>query len=565
VYEQRIFHAGLKAYRVIRGATLYDVEEKAKAQTAAWNDRWSRIQDAQTRKLAKERQASQTFQQKEWALERTRVAEAEVQALSSLRTDSIEIDHTIDWELLKDKTPFPTPRPQKPRPDAFPPEPVRIQIPEPPLTWWQGLIPPLRARVERSMRAKRDDADRQYERMLGEWRASVAKAELRNKELMRLSEAELAEWGSKKQRYQEDQQRKAAEVDEKHARYMRQDPVALNDYWDMVLLRSEYPDGFPRSFTFDYIPDSKILVVEYSLPNMTALPSVKEVKFVASRGEFQEVHLSAAWLSRTYDVVLYQIALRTIYELFQSDAVDALGSVVFNGWVDSVEKATGKEVNACVISIQANKAEFMEINLSQVDPKACFKKLKGVSGSKLSDLSPVRPVLQLIKDDKRFVSSYGVADGLDDSYNLAAMDWLDFENLIREVFEKEFSIGGGEVKITRASRDGGVDAVAFDPDPIRGGKIVIQAKRYTNTVSVSAVRDLYGTVLNEGATKGILVTTADYGPDAYEFAKGKPLTLLSGSELLYLLQKHGHRARIDLAEARRLALESERSNRVNAP
>jgi restriction system protein len=65
------------------------------------------------------------------------------------------------------------------------------------------------------------------------------------------------------------------------------------------------------------------------------------------------------------------------------------------------------------------------------------------------------------------------------------------------------------VKITRASRDGGVDAVAFDPDPIRGGKILLQAKRYKNTVSVSIVRDLYGTVLNEGATKGILVTTAD--------------------------------------------------------
>ena len=82
------------------------------------------------------------------------------------------------------------------------------------------------------------------------------------------------------------------------------------------------------------------------------------------------------------------------------------------------------------------------------------------------------------------------------------MDWEDFEHLIRELFEKEFSVNGGEVKVTQASRDGGVDAVAFDPDPIRGGKIVIQAKRYTNTVGVSAVRDLYGTVLNEGATKG---------------------------------------------------------------
>jgi restriction system protein len=103
-----------------------------------------------------------------------------------------------------------------------------------------------------------------------------------------------------------------------------------------------------------------------------------------------------------------------------------------------------------------------------------------------------------------------------------------------------------------------VDAVAFDPDPIRGGKIVIQAKRYTDTVSVSAVRDLYGTILNEGANKGILVTTADYGADAYEFAKGKPITLLNGSELLYLLQKHGHKARIDLAGARKLAADKEK-------
>ena len=89
-----------------------------------------------------------------------------------------------------------------------------------------------------------------------------------------------------------------------------------------------------------------------------------------------------------------------------------------------------------------------------------------------------------------------------------------------------------------------------DPDPIRGGKIVIQAKRYTKTVGVSAVRDLYGTVLNEGATKGILVTTADYGPDSYEFAKGKPLTLLNGANLLHLLAVHGHRAKIDLQAAR---------------
>lgn len=63
--------------------------------------------------------------------------------------------------------------------------------------------------------------------------------------------------------------------------------------------------------------------------------------------------------------------------------------------------------------------------------------------------------------------------------------------------------------------------------------------------------------MNEGATKGILVSTADYGPDAYDFAKGKPLTLLSGSNLLHLLEKHGTHAKIDLKEAKKIIADRE--------
>ena len=76
---------------------------------------------------------------------------------------------------------------------------------------------------------------------------------------------------------------------------------------------------------------------------------------------------------------------------------------------------------------------------------------------------------------------------------------------------------------------------------------------------VSAVRDLYGTVVNEGANKGILVTTAEYGPDAYNFATDKPITLLNGSNLLHLLNKHGHHAKIDLKEAKKILAEQEES------
>lgn len=86
--------------------------------------------------------------------------------------------------------------------------------------------------------------------------------------------------------------------------------------------------------------------------------------------------------------------------------------------------------------------------------------------------------------------------------------------------------------------------------PIRDRKIVIQAERYTNTDGVAAVRYLFGTVHIERATKGNLVTTSDYGPDANEFAQGKPLTLLSAGEFLYLIQSDGYRAKIDIKEAK---------------
>jgi restriction system protein len=155
-------------------------------------------------------------------------------------------------------------------------------------------------------------------------------------------------------------------------------------------------------------------------------------------------------------------------------------------------------------------------------------------------------------NDSRFVDSKEVMGKLSSEQNLASMDWEDFEHLCRELFERVFASNGAEVKVTQASRDQGVDAVIMDPDPIRGGKMVVQAKRYVNTVDVSAVRDLYGTMINEGAMKGILVCTSQFGQESYSFIQGKPLTLINGNELLGLLEQHGYKFRIDLEEARNM-------------
>jgi restriction system protein len=569
MWEIKIKHEGLHAYRNIRGATQQEAETKARLQIEAWDVRWKRFQEiaaARQQRLAKrgwaDKQADIDRRAKEHAVELTKEAEAALDGLRGLLKHALGHAHIFNWEGLKDSSTFDKPKPTPAVLEKFPPEPLPSDsqfstIPVPvTIKVVDWLLPGARekkltaAKTEEARRKK--DAQQKFAQAHASWEKEVkAITEINQMELANDEKAKAA-WLLEKHTFGENQKVFNTGIDLFKKSYFDRVPEALIRYWTEVLSKSEYPDSFPRDQVVSFDQANGMLVIDYELPPQKAIPSKKQVKYISNCQEFQDVPISDTEFKRIYDEVLYQICLRTLYELFRADDVDVIKNIVFNGWVQAIDKATGANTHPCIMTVQANKGEFLALNLNQVDLKAYFRSQKGISGSKLIDFSPVPPVLSLNREDPRFVGSYNVAESLNDKTNLAAMDWLDFENLIRELFEKEFSKNGGEVKITQASRDGGVDAVAFDPAPIRGGKIVIQAKRYTNTVGVAAVRDLYGTVHNEGATKGILVTTSDYGPDAYEFANGKPLTLLTGSELLYLLGKHGYNAKIDLKEAKKL-------------
>jgi restriction system protein len=549
-YSVEMFHKGLNDHKVISAPDIGMLQNKANLQAQKWSDIWETLEDK--RKSDEQKEASI-----EKATTLTEEAEKAVADIDNLLIHTLDIDDTIQWESLKRTDDFSEPIPNEPKKKKqipYPDEPKTFELE---FTFLEKLFKAkherriaeheckFQARLQawtdekKSIDQKNRSQDQEHENNIAEWKKSVS------------------DWEIRRQAFIDERSAYNQKIDSMKSSYLDRNQDSVVEYCDMVLTNSEYPVSFPKSFEIEYVPDTRILIVEYQLPPPGAFPNVKEVKYISSRKELKETYLPESQQAKMFDDATYKIALRTIHELFEADVAQALDAVSFNGWVRAVNRATGKEENNCILSIQANKDVFGDIDLAKVDPKVCFKNLKGVASSKLSSITPVQPILQMSRTDKRFVEAYAVANTVDTSTNLAAMDWEDFEHLIREIFEKEFQTNGGEVKITQASRDGGVDAVAFDPDPIRGGKIVIQAKRYTNTVGVSAVRDLYGTTLNEGATKGILVSTADYGPDAYEFAKGKPLTLLNGSNLLHLLQKHGYHAKIDLREAKRILSEQE--------
>jgi len=569
-YTQELSFPELNEFKLISAPDIDILEQKVDVQLAKWKDKFTKI--IMKRQAIEEKEANIEETEKQ-----TREAKEEQTKIDNLLIHTLSIDDTVDWEQLKKHNKFDEENPKlkleaelktikmpsRPGLNTIPDSP-KIESYNPKFTFFDKLI---KSKKEVKIEFAKYNYDKDYKK----WEILKKELDNKNESITEKHKQELDDWEKlvenkkienqkREKKYYEKQHKYNEKIDKLKEAYFKSEPDAIVENCELVLNNSEYPDTFPQNFELEYNPENKILIVDYSLPRKEDLPTLKEVKYNTSKKEMKESYISEVELNRSYDSALYKITLRTIHELFEADVINCLDAICFNGWVNAVNPATGKEQNSCILSLQAGKTDFIEVDLGRVEPKACFKQFKGVGSSKLSGLTPIRPILQLTKTDKRFVDSYDVTQDLDESSNLAAMDWEDFEHLIREIFEKEFTQHGGEVKITQASRDGGVDAIAFDPDPIRGGKIVIQAKRYTNVVGVAAVRDLYGTVVNEGATKGILVTTAEYGADSYEFAKDKPLTLLNGSNLLHLLEKHGHRAKIDLKEAKRILAEKEREN-----
>jgi restriction system protein len=562
-YTLNLWHDGLKKHRLIRGDNQSIVQLKTQLQVGEWERKWAEMSSRQLQRNERALGKRQQEKRKAEAQDRTSDAQHELELLATLLKATLTVDDKVKWASLKDKSAFVESKPKARKPPAQPSLPSLPREPQrtdseyqPNLSFLDKVFSSRRSRIQ-------DEMAKSFAEDLEDWNCDVAELqrthsaavsshEQQLRDLHASYEKEVEAWETKKQAFIESQAVKNAAVDAKRIAYEASQHEAIVEYMDLVLSTSRYPDYLPQEFAIEYDSSAKTAVVDYRLPAPEDLPTLKAVKYVVSRDEFEEQFISDTLAARQYDEVLYQVVLRTVHELYEADVIGALEALVINGTVTAIDRTTGNPVTACILSLRASRSEFASIDLAQVDPKACFKSLKGVGSSKLSGLSPVPPIMPLRREDGRFASAYEVANTLDESVNLAAMNWEDFEHLIREIFEKEFSSTGGEVRVTQASRDGGVDAVAFDPDPIRGGKIVIQAKRYTNTVGVSAVRDLYGTVLNEGATKGVLVTTSDYGPDSYAFANGKPLVLLSGANLLHMLAKHGHSARINIQEAKSL-------------
>lgn len=205
--------------------------------------------------------------------------------------------------------------------------------------------------------------------------------------------------------------------------------------------------------------------------------------------------------------------------------VPGLDKVAISVFQPTVHRTMGHHYQRCILSVVVDRTTWGRIihtNVTSENALANFDfRFRYDKSYEFQEVSPV--------------TSPGDTRSANGSRVLHDMDPIEFEVLVKDLLTKM----GFQTSMTKITGDGGIDIDAYNPEPIVGGKVVVQCKRYAGTIGSPVIRDLYGAMTSVRASKGILITTSDFSVEARRFAEDKPLELINGRQLVQLLNRHG--------------------------
>ena len=282
MYEIEVRHEGLNKYRHIRGSDRHVVQQKANAQEFAWDEMWERKLAAEKTKTAREAAIRSKEAKNELAANRTSEAEDAINQLETTLAQTLKVDDAIDWDSLLDKREFPDKKPSDPKLALTPNEPSPYASKyQPKLNIFDKLFSGLRKKKE-------DDAVNVFITAKALWEKNKEETEVNNAALKKQYLENIKNWEKRKRLYELKQTEGNKKVIEKKLQYHNNEPSVVHDYCELVLANSQYPDYFPQEWDLDYQAEAKNLIVDYSLPILESLPTVKVIKYVASRVVFTE-------------------------------------------------------------------------------------------------------------------------------------------------------------------------------------------------------------------------------------------------------------------------------------
>lgn len=323
-------------------------------------------------------------------------------------------------------------------------------------------------------------------------------------------------------------------VDEVSERCRQRDRGAVEGYLGVVLKRMPRPASFPHKAEVIFDPRTEQVAVQFELPENGLIPRVRAYRYVQARDALDPVDRPAKEIGELYRLVIAQIALLCIRDLFSSDR--AIKTVAFNGHVHHTNPATGKLEYPCLISLNVDREKFEDLVLDQVKPDICLRHLEARVSPHPYELEAIMPILDFDLTKYAFVQGMDAVSTLDSRPDLMDMDPTTFEHLIRQVFMAKGDFQGWT---TTPSKDDGVDAVITNKTTLVGGLVVVQAKRYKTVIGPQHIRELVGTMDEKRAGRGILVTTSWFTGGAWAKARENGrIELIDGQRLVHLIKEN---------------------------
>jgi restriction system protein len=459
----------------------------------------------------------------------TRTLQGHLTELRTLLTGTLDEDPYLSWDRFKVPLLVAEFKPPKELAMEVPPPQASDFRPEP-LTGL-GALAPGRKRAYADAVGQGQVA---YEQAI----AAHAQAERRRKEELARARSDHEQSVNRERERARQQQ---AVIDQMARDFAEGKRKAVADYFSGVLTVQRYPSDFPTGMKIAYLPLDRELRIDIDLPLMTAIPELESAEYLITKKELKYKKLTVTVRNKLYQQVVAQMALRTLRCVFAADREGLVLEAVCNGYVDTIDTATGKDVHWCLVTVQVPRAEFERLDLARVDPMDCLAYLHAKISKTPEKYQPVQPIIEYSWDDLHYAEELDAAAGLDSVQNLLDLDGYEFEQLLVKLCQEipEFD----EVRRTRSRADGGIDLVAVNKTPFVGGRVAIQAKRYAphHKVDIAAVREIIGSISQREFTKGIIITTSGFTSAARQEAEPLGVELYDGERLLWLLRHHLHR------------------------
>jgi len=155
-----------------------------------------------------------------------------------------------------------------------------------------------------------------------------------------------------------------------------------------VLSNSVYPEAFPVTHEHTFDLASRELALTVTVPEPATVPTIKEFRYVKAKDEITSTALPAKTQKDRYANAVWQVAVRTLHEVFEADRAGKIHSIALTVGTNTIAPATGRPETVQLVVAAADRATFKTFDLGNVVPHSTLTHLGAALSKSPFDLTP---------------------------------------------------------------------------------------------------------------------------------------------------------------------------------